>query len=103
MGKGLEGDLHTATLPLIPVALVRPGIGVWTHYHLPVWKFRVGTPYAFNVVSRTLDAITAHTIEGAGVWYDLNACSNRRTEGRVPCWVLGQSRRKRISLAVDLI
>jgi hypothetical protein len=41
----------------------------------------VGTPYAFNVVSRTLDVITAHTIEGAGVWYvdDLNACSNRRT------------------------
>jgi hypothetical protein len=41
----------------------------------------VGTPYAFNVVSRTLDSITAHTIEGAGVWYvdDLNACSNRRT------------------------
>ena len=41
----------------------------------------VGTPYAFNVISRTLDTITAHTIEGAGVWYvdDLNACSNRRT------------------------
>ena len=41
----------------------------------------VGTPYAFNVVSRTLDVITAHTIKGAGVWYvdDLNACSNRRT------------------------
>ena len=40
----------------------------------------VGTPFTFNVVSRTLDTITAHTIEGAGVWYvdDLNACSNRR-------------------------
>jgi hypothetical protein len=33
------------------------------------------------MVSRTLDVITEHTIEGAGVWYvdDLNACSNRRT------------------------
>lgn len=41
----------------------------------------VGTPYAFNVVSRTLDVITSHTISGAGVWYvdDLNACSNKRT------------------------
>jgi hypothetical protein len=41
----------------------------------------VGTPYAFNMVSRTLDVITEYTIEGAGVWYvdDLNACSNRRT------------------------
>ena len=41
----------------------------------------VGTPYAFNVVSRTLAVITKHTIEGAGIWYveDLNACSNRRT------------------------
>jgi hypothetical protein len=41
----------------------------------------VGTPYAFNVVSRTLDIITGHTIEGAGLWYvdDLNACSNKRT------------------------
>ena len=29
----------------------------------------VGTPYAFNVVSRTLDVITEHTIESAGVWY----------------------------------
>ena len=40
-----------------------------------------GTPYAFNVISRTLDVITDHTIEGAGIWYvdDLNACSNRRT------------------------
>ena len=81
MGKGLEGGLHTAALPPIPVALVRPGIEVWTHHHLPVWKFRVGSdPYAFNVVSRTLATITVHTIEGAGVWYvdDLNACSNRR-------------------------
>ena len=26
----------------------------------------VGTPYAFNMVSRTLDTITAHTIEGLG-------------------------------------
>ena len=41
----------------------------------------VGTPYAFNVVSRTLDVITKDTIEGAGLWYvdDLNAYSNRRT------------------------
>ena len=41
----------------------------------------VGTPYAFNVVSRTLDIITGPTIEGAGLWYvdDLNACSNKRT------------------------
>ena len=41
----------------------------------------VGTPYAFNVVSRTLDVVTRHTIQGAGLWYvdDLNACSNRRT------------------------
>jgi len=41
----------------------------------------VGTPYAFNVVSRTLEVITEHTIDGAGLWYvdDLNGCSNRRT------------------------
>jgi len=41
----------------------------------------VGTPYAFNVVSRTLDVITKDTIAGAGLWYvdDLHACSNRRT------------------------
>ena len=40
-----------------------------------------GTPYAFNVVSRTLDVITKDTIEGAGLWYvdDRNAGSNRRT------------------------
>jgi len=41
----------------------------------------VGTPYAFNVVSRTLEVITEHTIDGAGLWYVdvLNGCSNRRT------------------------
>ena len=41
----------------------------------------VGTPYAFNVVFRTLDVITEHTIDGAGLWYvdDLNGCSKRRT------------------------
>ena len=41
----------------------------------------VGTSYAFNVVSRTLDVITRNTIAGAGVWYvdDLNACSRHDT------------------------
>ena len=74
----------------------------------------VGTPYAFNVVSRTLDVITAHTIEGAGVWYvdDLNACSNRRAYvediGRIddevrPCWVRGQWRQRMTNLAASWI
>jgi len=33
------------------------------------------------IICRTLDVITEHTIESAGIWYvdDLNACSNRRT------------------------
>jgi hypothetical protein len=41
----------------------------------------VGTPNAFNVVSRTLEVITEHTVDGAGLWYvdDLNGCLNRRT------------------------
>ena len=43
--KGLEGCLHTAALPSITVATVCPcGNFGW-----------VGTPYAFNVVFRTLD------------------------------------------------
>ena len=53
-----------------------------SHDNLPLWQLGwEGTPYAFNVVSRTLDVITSDTIEGAGLWYvdDLNAYSNRRT------------------------
>ena len=72
MGEGPERGLYTASLGL--------ACGLTTI--CPCGNFGwVGTPYAFNVVSRTLDVITAHTIEGAGVWFvvDLNACSNRRT------------------------
>ena len=79
MGKGLEGCLHTAAFPFITVASVRLEVGVRTDDYLPLWQLWV--PYAFNVVFRTLDVITEHTIDGAGLWYvdDLNGCSNRRT------------------------
>ena len=81
MGKGLEGCLHTAAFPFITVASVRLEVGVRTDDYLCGNFGWVGTPYAFNVVFRTLDVITEHTIDGAGLWYvdDLNGCSNRRT------------------------
>ena len=81
MGEGPERGLHTASLLSISVASVRAGISVRPHdYSGGSGPHHTGRHHS-TLVSRTLDVITAHTIEGAGVWYvdDLNACSNRRT------------------------
>ncbi len=77
MGEGLEGAF-TAALLSIPVTIVRLGVGVRTDDYLPLWQLWVGR---YPVCSRTLEVITEHTIDGAGLWYVdvLNGCSNRRT------------------------
>ena len=68
MGEGSEEGLHPAPLPSFPVTVVRSGPRVRSHDKCPCGNFGwVGTPYAFNVVSRTLDVITKDTIEGAGL------------------------------------
>lgn len=85
-------DVHSVALPSVPVALVRTRTGVRTHDHLSMWQLRMGKfryPFSFNVISQTLDVITEHNLEGAGIWYvdDLNACSNKRTYDCDMRWV----------------
>jgi hypothetical protein len=58
VGEGPQGGLHLTALPSISIAAVRTGVGVRPTI-CPCGNFGwVGTPYAFNVVSRTLDIIT---------------------------------------------